>query len=58
MAYKTTLERAEEAEFELTKSKAISSDRAHALHLAERRIEELEQANKQLLQKLKARGTE
>jgi hypothetical protein len=57
MGFMTTLERLEEVEFELTKAKAVAASRGRCLELAERRIDELEQANKQLLQKL-TRGTE
>lgn len=56
MAFMTTLERLEETEFELTKVKAVAASRGRSLELAERRIDELEQANKQLLEKLSKRG--
>lgn len=58
MGFMTTLQRLEEVEFELTKAKAIAASRGRSLELAERRVEELEQANKQLTQKLNRRGTE
>lgn len=58
MGYRTTLERLEEAQDELRKVKAISANRAYNLELAEKRIEELEQANRQLIEKLNRRGAE
>ena len=53
--HKSLIERVEEAENNLTIALAIAASRGRALELADRRVVELELANRDLIKKLEAR---
>ena len=54
--HKSLIERVEEAENNLTIALAVAQSRGSALEAADRRIEELESANRALIKKLEAKN--